>query len=161
MDSELNIDENLHFTQGFDIVSEDALDKFPEESKQDLNGLLYLGYLTDRFEKFGHTFTIKTLTRGERMAVSILVKEWEGSLGMADAYEAAMVAASLVEVDGRSLYTDLEPDADPLIRIRQNFNIVRRWYDPVLVAIYERITVLAARQERVFQNFLLQYGPTR
>lgn len=127
-------------------------DKFPPNVSQDVEGLLWLGYLTDTFDLYGHRFVIKTLTRGERLIVSQLVKEFENTLGLADAYETAQIAASLVMIDGMPL-ADIEPGEDPSRRIRENFERVKKWYDPVLAQLSERIVALNMRQAQAFIAF--------
>jgi len=86
-------------------------DEFPPAAKDAIDGLLWLGYLSEDFELFGHRFTIKTLTRGDRLAASLLTKEWEETLGLADAYQTATVAASLMAVDGQPI-AELSPSAN-------------------------------------------------
>lgn len=124
-------------------------DTFPPQIQVDVDGLMWLGYLTDSFELFGHSFTIRTLTRGERLAISQLTKEYEDTLGMADAYQTAVVAASLIVIDGRPLI-DLEMNTSTMSRIRQNFEIIQKWYDPVIEALYERVGQLTIRQQIAF-----------
>lgn len=125
------------------------VDAFPEDIQQDVDGLMWLGYLSDSFELFGHQFTIRTLTRGERLAITQLTKEYEETLGMADAYQTAVVAASLMVIDGRPL-ADLQPGGKVISRIRENFDIVQKWYDPVIEALYERVGQLNVRQQVAF-----------
>src|SRR6478609_10951624 len=110
---------------------------FPPVSADPVEGLLYLGYLTDSFVLFGHRFTLKTLTRGERLAVSQVSQEWDETLGAAVAYQAAFVAASVMEVDGLPM-TQLGRESDPLARVRAAFERVKGWYDPVVEELFAR-----------------------
>lgn len=132
--------------QTLNVVEAEA---FPEDIQRDVDGLMWLGYLSDSFELFGHQFTIRTLTRGERLAITQLTKEYEETLGMADAYSTAIVAASLMVIDGRPL-ADLQPGKSAISRIRENFDLVQKWYDPVIEALYERVGQLTVRQQVAF-----------
>lgn len=127
----------------------ETADTFPSDSMEAINGLIWLGYLSDSFALFGHHFVVRTLTRGDRLAVTLLTKEWEDTLGMADAYQTAVVAAALVEVDGHPL-TEIVPRPDRTEQIRANFGLVRTWYEPVVEAVFERVARLNVRQEAAF-----------
>jgi hypothetical protein len=124
-------------------------ESFPSDSMEAINGLVWLGYLADTFGLFGHSFTLRTLTRGDRLTVTLLTKEWEETLGMADAYQTAVVAAALVEVDGQPL-TSVIPRANRQEQIRANFGMVQDWYEPVVEALFERVAQLNLRQQAAF-----------
>lgn len=127
-------------------------DTFGPGVSADVEGLLFLGYLTDHFELWGHSFTIRTLRRGERLAIAQIVQDWENTLGYADAFQTAYVAACMMEVDNRPLAMPLEPGEEkrPLTWIRRNFEIVNRWFDPVIEQVYEKYSNLLNRQTLAF-----------
>ena len=122
---------------------------FPSSAMEPVSGLLWLGYLAEDVPLFGHVFAIKTLTRGEKLAVASLTKEWEDTLGLSDAYQAATVAASLLSVDGQPVM-ELDPAADRSAAIARTFARVKGWYDPVLGALFERVNDLEQRQVAAF-----------
>lgn len=121
----------------------------------DIEGLLYLGKLTSNVTIYGHAFVLKTLTRGERLAVTLVTKEYEDTLGEADALQTALVAASIITVDGRPLYLPLSPEDDgkALDRVRIHFEHICKWYDPLLEALYAEIGLLLLRQANAFAKF--------
>lgn len=137
---------------GQPMLNAEQADEFDAKIYDDVEGLLYLGYLTSEVEIFGHTFVIKTLRRGERLACALLVKDWEETLGMGDALETAYVAACVVSLDGRPLSAALGPEEerDPLQRIRANFERVVKWYDPVVESVYFEFGNLLLRQGAAF-----------
>ena len=124
-------------------------DVFPDSAWVPVQGLLWLGYLTESFELFGHRFVIRTLTRGDRLAVSQLTKEWEETLGLADAYQAATVAASLAFVDDQPI-AEIDKAADRLASIQRTFARVQDWYEPVVEAVFNRTVLLSNRQTAAF-----------
>ena len=124
-------------------------DEFPAASDEAISGLLWLGYLSEDFELFGHRFVIRTLTRGDRLAASLLTKEWEETLGLADAYQTATVAASLMAVDGQPI-AELSPSANRQATIRATFTRVQEWYEPVIESLFERVTLLNGKQLSAF-----------
>lgn len=129
-----------------------ASDEFDPRYAADLEGLLFLGKLSNTVHIFGHSFTLKTLTRGERLACAQLCKDYEDTLGFADALQTAYVAACVTHVDGQSLVQPLTPNEhrDPIVWIRQNFDVVREWFDPVIETVYEKYNDLLVRQTQAF-----------
>jgi len=127
----------------------EATSDFPDQAMDPVQGLLWLGYLTEEVWLFGHTFTIKTLTRGEKLAVALATKEWEDTLGLADAYQTVTVAAALMEVDHVPI-ASLDRGADRTAVVGQVFERVRGWYDPVVEALFERVIALEKRQVAAF-----------
>lgn len=139
-------------TSGELLVNAVEADEFDSRHQNDIEGLLFLGKLTKRCDIFGHVFVIKTLTRGERLAALLVVKEFEESLGVSDAFQTALLAAAIVTVDGRPLTIPLSPseDKDRLTRIRANFEIIQDYYDAVLEALYAEYGSLLLRQAQAF-----------
>jgi len=129
-----------------------AVDDFDERHSQDLEGLLFLGYLTDDFEVYGHRFSIRTLRRGEKLAITQIASEYENTIGLADALQTACIAGSIMMVDGRPLSIPLsnQENRDPGTWIRRNYNIVSEWFDPVIEAVYEKYSFLQVRQTTAF-----------
>lgn len=120
---------------------EPTLPEFDPRWRNEFEGLLFLGALTKEFEWMGHRFTIKTLSTEELLEVSLLVKEWQNSLGEVKAYQAAMVSACLVKVDGKSMPQPLsrDPGDSP---VRNRMNLVLRWFPTTLDAVYEQYLTL-------------------
>jgi hypothetical protein len=133
------------------FLNAEKADEFDPKILDDVEGLMYLGYLTSDVDIFGHQFTIKTLTRGERLACALLVKDYDESFGIGDALETVYVAACILMLDGRPLSASLSPEErDPTQRIRTNFNRVQKWYDPVIEAVYAEYGRLLVRQAQAF-----------
>lgn len=132
------------------VATAETHDEFDPRIRDDIEGLLFLGRLTYDCTIYGHTFTLRTLTRGERLSIALFVKEFEDTLGLADALETAYLALAIQLVDGRPLSISLkeEPIAQHL---RRNFEIVRQWYDPVLEALYTEYSKLLLRQKLAFE----------
>lgn len=128
-------------------------DEFDPSIANDVEGLLMLGYLTKNVAIFGHTFTLKTLTRGERLAVLTFCKEFEETLGIGEALETATLALAIVSADNRPLSVPLGPtDTDPQDALVRNWSIVSKWYDPVLNGLYLEYRDLQNRMLAAFQE---------
>lgn len=132
------------------VVTSEKHDEFDSRITSDIEGLLFLGRLTHDCDIYGHSFTLRTLTRGERLAISLLVREYEDTLGLADALETAYLAFAIQTVDGRPLSIPLQEE--PIAQhLRRNFEIVRQWYDPVIEALYMEYSKLLLRQKIAFE----------
>lgn len=111
----------------------------------EFEGMLYIGYLEDEYEVYGHRIRLKTLTTDDELEISLLIKPWEGTMGSVRAYQTAMCAATIVSVDGQPLPQPLTsaPADTPL---RNAFDYLRANYrPPVINMIYEKILLLETR----------------
>lgn len=123
----------------------EPLPEFDPKHRLDFEGLLYLGALTDEFSYLGHKFLIRTLTTNEVLEVGLLHKPYADSLGDVKAYQAALVAACVIKVDGQSLPLPITNDVSDT-PLANRFQYVREhWFPPILDAIYERYLLLERR----------------
>ena len=122
---------------------------FPDEWKSPFEGLLYLGYLEKEIEIPFHKFTVRTLTSGEKIGVSMITADLADTLGYGRAYRAAVVAAGLVLVDGRKLIA-AEKDVS-LLRQRYDY-VITSWHDPVIDILFEAINELEGKVIEVLQE---------
>lgn len=134
------------------VVNLEKADEFDERIGQDVEGLLWLGRLTSDVEIFGHSFTLRTLTRGERLACALFVHDYEDTLGLADALQTAYLSLAIELVDGRPLSIPLEQRESTEARLSRNFAIVQRWYDPVLEALFAEYNLLIVREAEAFRE---------
>ena len=138
----------------------EAPPEFDPRFRQDFEGLLYLGRLTDTFSWLGHTFTIRTLSSGEVLEVGLLHKKYVGTLADVKAYQAALVAACVVEVDGQPMPVPLtNAAADTALVNRFNY-VLRSWFPPTLDVVYERYLLLEARVGEVIEAMGKASGST-
>lgn len=127
-------------------------DRFPEEVIEDVDGLLWLGYLDAEVEFCGHDFVIRTLRLEEEMLASLMTKEYSNSMAETKAFITAQVALALVSVDGDE---DFCPAAGPNKKdyARARFNYVAsNWYEPTVAFIYTKYAELLERQSVVLKE---------
>lgn len=133
------------------LVNLEEADEFDPRISDDVEGLLFLGYLTQSVTIYNHTFVLKTLRRGERLAVTQFARDYEDTLGIADALQTGYLALAIVTADGRPLSIAIsDEERDPLVRLEANYRVVSRWFDPVLEALYSEYTFLLQRQNAAF-----------
>ena len=138
---------------GIEDLSQTAskgIDSFPNEWKDEFEGLLFLGKLETEVTRIPyHKFVVRTLTVNEKLEVSLLAKPFIETIGYGRAYKASVVAAGLVNVDGR----DMVPLSKGLNVIRQKYEyIVNNWYDTVIDILYEEIDKLENKVVFVLQE---------
>lgn len=129
----------------------EPLPEFPEESKKDFEGILFLGALTKEFTFAGHVFMIRTLTTGEILSVGQIIKDYDGSLSQMKAYATAVCAATTLSLDGQSLPTPIR-DTPGDEALRHRFNEVVKWYPPVIDYVYGQFLALEAQMNVVFAS---------
>lgn len=118
------------------------LPEYDHRYREPFEGLLYLGRLEETFRKWGHTFVIRTLTTEELTKIGLAVKPYEETRTANAAYQAAVVAASVVTVDGQPLPTGITvDDADDLLAVRLPY-VMKKWMPPVREMVYNRCFAL-------------------
>lgn len=130
-------------------------EEFPDDSYQDLLGLMWLGHLEHQFRYGGHHFAIRTLKLGEELAVTQVIDEYKDTLGLGKAGSAATVAACLELVDGQPLVERLGRD-DAVSTIRDKFQALideeTGWYWGVIEHIFNEYSILQIRQAEIFER---------
>lgn len=127
------------------VPPEDTFAKFPEETRQAVDGLMWLGHLEKEVSLGGHTFVLRTLKADEELIVGQLAKEYIDSMAQAKAWAWAHVALSLTSVDGDlNFCPSIGPDK--LANGRARFRYVTQWYWPVGEYLYGEYAQLLQRQ---------------
>ena len=126
------------------------IDTFPEEWKDEFEGLLFVGYLQREITSIPfHKFVVRTLTINEKLEISLITKPYLDSIGYGRAYKAAVVAAGLMSVDGKELI----PSNRNINIVRQKYDyVIDNWYDAVIDILYEEIDALENRVMMVLQE---------
>lgn len=118
---------------------EETFSSFDPKWRRAFEGLTYLGHLETEVKIPYHSFVVRTLTTGEKIKVTELIKHLENSIGYARAYRAAVVAAGLVLVDGQPLLVG----SRKIDAISQKFQyLIDNWYDFVIDTLYDKINQL-------------------
>ena len=129
-----------------------SVNDFPEEARESVNGLMWLGFLEDSVLIFGHEFVIRTLRVGEDLQVGLLTKEYSDSMGLEQAVATATVALALKSVDGDSNFC---PPASKNYadHARQRFKYVQEnWYMPVIIRVFDAYLDLLGKQQEALER---------
>lgn len=144
------IDSNAWEVEDPSQAESKNIDSFPEEWKDEFEGLLFLGHLQREITSIPmHKFVIRTLTVNDQLEVSLVAKPYLETIGYGRAYKSAIVAASLVEIDGR-----------PFISPKKNNNMVQQkfdyltnnWHDIVVDTLYNEQQALENKVVIVLQE---------
>lgn len=137
-------------TEDLSQTESKGIDTFPDEWKDEFEGLLYIGKLEKEVTSIPyHKFVVRTLTINEKLEVSLLAKPFIETIGYGRAYKASVVAAGLISVDGR----DMIPLNKGFNVIRQKYEyVVNNWYDTVIDILYQEIEALETKVIVILQE---------
>ncbi len=129
--------------------AEEPLPEFDARFRDEYEGLLYVGQLTRDFAFAGHRFRIRTMNMDEILEVGLISKEYAGTIADLKAYQTAMVAGCIVQLDGRPLPQPITMDpADTPLRNRFDY-ILRNWFPVTIDAVYEQFLLLEVQVGQV------------
>lgn len=134
------------------LVNEEGepLPEFDQKYREDFYGLAYLGALSKSFEWLGHRFTIRTLTVGEALQVSLLTARYAATVGNGLAYRTAMAAMAVQQIDSKDLPIPVGADPDDFAYAQQRFDYAQaRWFQFTIDAIYNEYLVLEQKAREV------------
>ena len=133
-------------------ISNEPEDKFPDEVMEDVDGLLWLGYLDDVIEFCGHEFVIRTLRLEDEMLAGLITKEYADTMSETKAFVTAQVALALVSVDGdENFCPPAGPNSKDYARARFNY-VASNWYEPTVAYIYTKYADLLERQANAIKE---------
>lgn len=130
-----------------------SIEDFPDQVREDVEGLAWLGYLEDAFDFCGHHFVLRTLKGEEELLASIVCKEFVETLGQARAWVWALIAMALVSVDGdENFCPPIGPNKRDYARARFQY-VTGRWYWPLASYLNGRYAGLIERQTEAIRSF--------
>lgn len=135
--------------------SNDPFSEFDPRVREDIDGLIWLGYLENEVTFCGHTFVLRTLKGDEELNAGLVSKDYVETIGQAKAWAWAKIALSLVSVDSDTNFCPrIGPDKKEFARARFNW-VTSQWHWPVGEYLYTELVNLEARQieaVRAIQN---------
>lgn len=120
-----------------------VLPTFDPKYADPFKGLLYLGALSDTFDWLGHSFDIRTLRDGEKLAVATIIKPYVDTMGAERAYACAMVAMCITGVDGDDLPIPIGETKRAHEWGFQRFQYVKdNWFSSTVDVVFNRYLML-------------------
>lgn len=144
-----------------------GFEDFDPRIRENVEGLMYLGFLEDQFSFCGHEFVIRTLRGDEELLASLVCKEFVETLGQARAWVWAQISMALVSVDGdENFCPPVSPNKRDYARARFQY-CTGKWFWPLAAHIYSRYTNLLeeqneamARVEDLFDGSRITFSPS-
>lgn len=131
---------------------DEPLPEFDPRVADEFKGLLYLGALTSEFEWTGHTFKIRTLHVREFIEIGLAIKKYEGSRAYDRAWQAAIVAACLISVDGKPMPLPITLDEADTPFTNAFDYVLSKWFAPTIEAVYAEYIALEFTVGRVVES---------
>lgn len=126
--------------------STNPLESFPDEVQEDIEGLIWLGYLEDEVHLGGHSWVIRTLRGDEELLAALITKDYMDTMAQARALTWAQVSLAIAAVDGdEDFCPPVGPDKREYARARFQY-CSSKWYYPVAQFLYGHYTGLLERQ---------------
>lgn len=127
-----------------------VLPTFDQRYAEPFTGLLFLGALTDTVHWLGHTFVVRTLRDGEKLAIAQIIKPYQDTMGIDRAYADATVALAIVSVDGEELPIPIGETKRVNEWGHQRFEYVRdNWFSTTIDVVYNAVMELESLSRRV------------
>lgn len=144
-----------------ELIEQDSEEFEPEVTelslteRQDFASLLTCGRRSKKISVMGHPVVIQTLKTGDEMRVGLFTKKYlESQLGFQRAYQVAVCAAGVRELQGKPLFSGLSPVTDEDEIFDKSVAATQELYPIVVSQIYQAIMDL----EREFAELALKLG---
>lgn len=125
-----------------------------DEERDLFRDLLTIGKISKTFDVLGHQVTLQTITVRDELNVGIATKEHFNTSSFARSYQSAIVAASVVTINGNPLYVPLSADESPSYIFNRKLEKVQGMYPIVVSAIYDKY----AEVEKEFAGLAKKLG---
>lgn len=126
----------------------------PQE-RLDFASLMTCGRRSKKITVMGHPVVIQTLTAADEMRIGLFTKTYlESQMGFQRAYQVAVCAAGIREVQGQPLFTSLREVTSEDEIFDKSASEVQKFYPIVISQIYQGIMDL----EREFAELAIKLG---
>jgi len=123
--------------------------------RTDFASLMTCGRRSKKISVMGHPVVIQTLKTGDEMRVGLFTKKYlESQLGFQRAYQVAVCAAGVRELQGKPLFSSLSAVTDEDEIFDKNVAAAQELYPIVISQIYQAIMDL----EREFAELAIKLG---
>lgn len=146
----------------------DPISLFTPNVQKAVEGLTYLGQLTDTVTFCGHTFGLRTLRPQHHFAISQVLQPYRNTVAEVDIFETLHVGMALTHVDGDHNFCPAigpDPTLEDLVRARLHFigNAETGWFPATISYLwgaYQLLETAAARAVVELHSLSLRGQPT-
>lgn len=144
-----------------ELIEEEIPQEQPKETvltdseRRDFAALITCGRRSKTITVMGHPVVIQTLTTGDEMRIGLFTKQYlDSQLGFQRAYQVAVCAAGVREVQGKSLFSSLKEITSEDEIFDKSVEAIQEFYPIVVTQIYQAIMDL----EREFAELAIKLG---
>lgn len=135
--------------------ADDGTTELTAQERADFASLLTCGRRSKTITVMGHPVVITTLTTADEMRIGLFTKPYlDTQLGFQRAYQVAVCAAGIRELQGRPLFTSLSQVTSEDEVFDRNVEAVQKLYPIVVTQVYQAIIDL----EREFAELAVKLG---
>lgn len=128
------------------------LPSFDQKYADPFKGLAYIGALSKSFTWLQHTFTVRTLRDGEKLAIARIIKPYQETIGADRAYAAAIAAMCILDVDGEDLPVPIGETRKAEQWGQQRFDYVKdNWHGTTIDQVFNEYVALEDLAFRVIE----------
>jgi len=146
---------------GEPIEAEDEPDEPPptteltDQERRDFASLITCGRRSKTITVMGHPLVIQTLNTADEMRIGLFTKPYlDSQLGFQRAYQVAVCAAGIREVQGKPLFSSLRETTSDDEIFDRSVAAVQEFYPIVITQVYQAIMDL----EREFAELAIKLG---
>lgn len=138
-----------------EVQAEPEVTELTPSERSDLASLMTCGRRYKTIAVLGHPVKIQTLKTGDEMRIGLFTKKYlDSQLGFQRAYQVAVCAAGVRELQGQPLFRELSPVTDEDEIFAKSVETVQDLYPIVVTQIFTEIMGL----EREFAELAIKLG---
>lgn len=141
-----------------EVEVEDPVVQLTDEERALFRSLMTVGKRSKTISVMDHSVLIETLNIDDELQVGLACKEYENTKAFARAYQLAVCAASIKEVDGIALYQALSEDVTPAEVFVKKLEKLKKYYPVVLYKIYRGVLDLEQEFAELVEKLGKQKG---
>jgi len=141
-----------------EVVEEDPVVVLSDEERSLFRSLMTVGRRTKTLSVMDHSVFIETLNIDDELQVGLACREYEGTKAFARAYQLAVCAAAVKEVDGIPLYQALSESVEPSEVFDKKLEKLKKYYPVVLYKIYRGVLELEQEFAELVEKLGKQQG---
>lgn len=141
-----------------EVETEDPVVELTDEERSLFRSLMTVGKRVKTLAVMDHSVLIETLNIDDELQVGLACREYEGTKAFARAYQLAVCAAAVKEVDGIPLYQALSEDTEPSEAFAKKLEKLKKYYPVVLYKIYRGVLELEQEFAELVEKLGKQQG---
>lgn len=117
-------------------AQEEETTTLSDEERLQFKTLLTIGQTTKEVDVLGHPVVMRTMTVSDELMVGLETEKYRNTEAFARAYQSAVVAASVVSLDGKPVYTPLSSEESDSEIFAKKLKKIHSLYPIVVSEIY-------------------------